>query len=105
MADPVVLLDTTPDDTDLIENLRRARAWAWDIHDQRVPGVARNLAWAMIGLASDHDPEPYGPWSKAKALEPSQLVAALSLMTDIARLVRKADELQPNLVRGGEVGQ
>ena len=89
----------------LAEQLRRARLWAWGVFDQRVPGAARDLAWALIAMAGDHDPETYPPWLQVGALDTAKQMLALELATDIARLVRKADELQPTLVRDGEVGQ
>ena len=88
-----------------MEQLRRARQWAWGTFDNRVPGAARDLAWALIALARDHDPETYSPWLRVDALESAQLSQALELAADIARLIRRADELQPMLVRDGEVGQ
>lgn len=105
MANKAFQMDTAPDKSELVESIRRARIWAWKVHGQRIPGPARDLAWSMIGLTNDHDPFTYGPWSKATALEPDQLIAALDLATEIARLIRKADELQPSLVRGGEAVQ
>jgi len=75
------------------------------VHDRRVPGAARDLAWALIGLARDHDPDTYSPWLRAGALEPAQLAKAIDLATDIARVIGKADRLQPNLVRDREAGQ
>ena len=96
---------TNPATDALVDQLRRARLWAWGVFDQRVPGAARDLAWALIAMARDHDPETYSPWSRVGALETAQQILALELATDIARLIRKADELQPMLVRDGEVGQ
>lgn len=89
----------------LVDQLRRARQWAWDVHDQRVPGAARDLAWAMIGLCRDHDPGTYSPWLRVGALEPDRLREAIDLASEVARLIRKADVLQPNLVRNGNAGQ
>lgn len=89
----------------LVEQLRRARQWAWGVFDQRVPGAARDLAWALIVMARDHDPETYPPWLRVGALETAQQILALELATDIARLIRKADDLQPTLIREGEAGQ
>lgn len=89
----------------LVDQLRRARQWAWQVHDHRVPGAARDLSWALIQLARDHDPDTYSPWARVPALEPAQMNGALSLAGDIARLIRKADELQPMLVRKGGAGQ
>ena len=89
----------------LVEQLRRARQWAWGVFDHRVPGAARDLAWALIALARDHDPDTYSPWLRVGALDPAQLIRALSLAGEIARAIRKADELQPNLVRNGEAGR
>lgn len=89
----------------LVEQLRRARQWAWGVFDRRVPGAARDLAWALIALARDHDPETYSPWLRVGALESAQQILALELATDIARLICKADELQPMLVRDGEVAR
>lgn len=84
------------------DHLLRARQWAWAIFDHRVPGAARDLAWALIGLINDHDPKTYSPWLKVDALEPARQADAIRLAGDIARLIQKADELQPHLVRGGE---
>ncbi len=95
----------TVETTGLVEQLRRARKWAWGVFDHRVPGAARDLAWALIAMARDHDPETYSPWLRVGALETAQQILALELATDIARLIRKADELQPMLVRDGKVGQ
>ena len=89
----------------LAEQLRRARLWAWGVFDQRIPGAARDLAWALIAMARDHEPETYSPWLQVGALETAQQILALELATDIARLVRKADELQPMLVRDREVAR
>ena len=89
----------------LVEQLRRAQQWAWGVFDQRVPGAARDLAWALIAMARDHDPDTYSPWLRVGALETAQQILALELATEIARLVRKADELQPMLVRDGEVAR
>ena len=89
----------------LVDQLRCARQWAWAVFDNRVPGVARDLAWALIAMARDHDPETYSPWLRVGALETAQQILALELAADIARLVRKADELQPTLIRNGETGQ
>ena len=89
----------------LVEHLRRARQWAWGVFDRRVPGAARDLAWALIALARDHDPNTYSPWLRVNALEPGQLIQAANLAADIARLIRKADRLQPHLVRDGEAGR
>lgn len=89
----------------LVEQLRRARQWAWGVFDHRVPGAARDLAWALIAMARDHDPETYSPWLRASALETTQQILALELASDIARLIRKADRLQPHLLRDGGAGQ
>lgn len=89
----------------LVEQLRRARQWAWGVFDQRVPGAARDLAWALIAMARDHDPETYSPWLRVGALEPDRMTKAIDLAADIARLIRKADKLQPHLVRDGEVSR
>lgn len=95
-----------PPPTDaLVEQLRRARQWAWGVFDHRVPGAARDLAWALISLARDHDPDTYSPWLRVGALDSAQLGRALSLAGEIARAIRKADELQPNLVRNGGAGR
>ena len=83
----------------LSEHIHRARIWAWSVHDARGMGVARDLAWALICLARDYDPATYAPWSQANALEPAQMNKALNLATGIARLIRRADALQPHLVR------
>ena len=96
---------TNPATNALVDQLRRARQWAWGVFDHRVPGAARDLAWALIAIARDHDPETYSPWLRVGALETAQITKALELATDIARLVRKADELQPMLVRDGEVAR
>ena len=96
---------TNPATNALVDQLRRARQWAWGVFDHRVPGAARDLAWALIAMARDHDPETYSPWLRVGALEPAQLTQALDLAADIARLVRKADELQPMLVRDREVAR
>lgn len=97
--------DASPKANALVEQLRRARQWAWSVHDQRVPGTARDLAWALIGLVRDHDPETYSPWLRVGALEPAQIVQAIDLAADIARVIGKADKLQPNLIRDGGAGQ
>ena len=96
---------TNPATDALVEQLRRARQWAWGVFDRRIPGAARDLAWALIAMARDHDPETYSPWLRVGALETAQLTKALELATDIAQLVRKADELQPTLVRDREVAR
>ena len=88
----------------LAERLHRARQWAWGVFDYRVPGAARDLSWSLIALARDYDPETYSRWPRAHALEPEHMVQALDLATDIAGLIRKADKLQPNLIRSGGVG-
>ena len=105
MSDSVTRLDAQPDANALVEQLRRARQWAWGVFDHRVPGAARDLAWALIALARDHDPETYSPWLRVGALESAQLTQALDLAADIARVIRRADELQPMLVRDGEVSR
>lgn len=105
MSDSATRLEANPDVNALVEQLRRARKWAWGVFDNRVPGAARDLAWALIAMARDHDPETYSPWSRVGALEPERLFRALDLAADIARLIRKADDLQPSLVRNAEVGQ
>ena len=88
-----------PDIQAQTEYLQRARIWVWEVCEHRRPGAARDLAWALIGLARDHDPETYSPWLVVSALEPATLSLAINLANDIARLIRKADALQPNLVR------
>lgn len=105
MTEAATHLVAKPETNALVEQLRRARQWAWGVFDHRVPGAARDLAWALIALARDHDPETYSPWLRVDALESAQLSQALELAADIARLIRRADELQPMLVRDGEVGQ
>ena len=105
MSDSGIRLVAKPGTNALVEQLRRARQWAWGVFDQRVPGAARDLAWALIAMARDHDPETYSPWLRVGALESAQLTQALDLAADIARVIRKADELQPMLVRDGEVGR
>jgi hypothetical protein len=105
MADTAILNSARPETKALVEHLRRARKWAWAVFDNRVPGAARDLAWALIAMARDHDPETYSPWSRVGALEPDRLIQALDLAADIARLIRKADRLQPSLVRNAEAGQ
>ncbi len=105
MSDSATRLIATPESNALVEQLRCARQWAWGVFDRRVPGAARDLAWALIALTRDHDPETYSPWSRVGALEAAQLFQALDLASDIARLIRKADRLQPNLVRDGEAGR
>lgn len=82
----------------LTDQLRRARVWAWSIFELRAPGTARDLAWATINLARDHDPDTYSPWLNVPALEPEALRRAVDLASDIARLIRKADTLQPHLM-------
>ena len=105
MTEAATHLVAKPETNALVEQLRRARQWAWGVFDHRVPGAARDLAWALIALARDHDSETYSPWLRVDALESAQLSQALELAADIARLIRRADELQPMLVRDGEVGQ
>ena len=105
MTEAATHLVAKPETNALVEQLRRARQWAWGVFDHRVPGAARDLAWALIALARDHDPETYSPWLRVGALESAQLTQALDLAADIARVIRKADELQPMLVRDGEVGR
>ena len=105
MTEAATHLIANPDTNALVEQLRRARQWAWGVFDHRVPGAARDLAWALIAMARDHDPETYSPWLRVGALETAQQILALELATDIARLIRKADELQPTLIRDGEAGQ
>ena len=105
MTEAATHLVAKPETNALVEQLRRARQWAWGVFDNRVPGAARDLAWALIAMARDHDPETYSPWLRVGALEPARLTQALELAADIARLIRKADELQPMLVRDGEVGR
>lgn len=105
MTEAATQLVAKPETNALVEQLRCARQWAWGVFDHRVPGAARDLAWALIGMARDHDPETYSPWLRVGALESAQLTKALELAADIARLVRKADELQPMLVRDREVGR
>jgi len=105
MAETATQLDDQSKRDALVEHLRRARQWAWDVHEHRVPGVARDLAWALIELVRDHDPETYSPWSQARALEPEHLNQALELAAELARLIRKADKLQPHLIRKKEVRQ
>lgn len=102
MAEPVAI---QPGADSLVEQLRRARHWAWSVFDHRVPGTARDLAWALIALARDHDHETYSPWLRVAALEPSRLAQALDLATAIARLIGEADKLQPDLVRDGKAGE
>lgn len=105
MAKATTFPETRPGANALVEQLRRARQWAWSVHDQRVPGTARDLAWALIALTRDHDPETYSPWLRVGALKPAKLVQAIDLAADIARVIGKADRLQPNLVRDGRAGQ
>jgi hypothetical protein len=105
MIDAATHLDVKHQTNALVEQLRRARQWAWGVFDHRVPGAARDLAWAMIAMARDHDPDTYSPWLRVEALEPDRLTRAIELANDIARLIRKADRLQPHLVRNGEAGQ
>lgn len=94
-----------PDVNAIAEHLRRARQWAWTVFDYRVPGVSRDLAWSLIALARDHDPETYSPWLNVEALEPAKLAQALGLATEIARLIRNADRLQPNPICDGGAGR
>lgn len=105
MTEAETLSNAKPDANALADQLRRARQWAWGVHDQRVPGAARDLAWALIAMARDHDPETYAPWLRTEALAPERLSQAIDLASDIARLIRKADALQPNLVRNGEIAR
>lgn len=93
-------------DTDaLVERLCSARRWALEIFDTRGVGIARDLAWALAGLARDHDPDTYVPWSRVRALETEQLKLALELAAQITRAIRLADALQPHLVRNKEARQ
>jgi hypothetical protein len=105
MANIATELNSASEADALVEQIRRARQWAWDVFDHRVPGVARDLAWALIELARDHDPETYSPWLQASALEADRLALALDLAADISHLIRKADRLQPRLVREGEAAR
>lgn len=105
MAKPALHTPSPADSSALVERLRQAHKWAWHVFESRNPGVARDLAWALTGLARDHDPDTYVPWSRPRATEPAQLVQALELAGEIARAIRTADGLQPHLVRNGEVGR
>lgn len=100
----------------LAERLRRARLWARATSDHRLPGVSRDLAqalvnltytrdfeWALIRLTSDNVADPRPP--KANDVELSRMAAAIELAGDIARLIQKADEFQPHLVRNGEAAR
>ena len=73
MTEAATHLVAKPETNALVEQLRRARQWAWGVFDHRVPGAARDLAWALIALARDHDPETYSPWLRVDALESAQL--------------------------------
>lgn len=98
----------TPSTTDvdaLVEYLHRAGRWAWHVFDHRVSGIARDLAWALANLARDHDPDLSSPWMSDQASQAERLTQALDLAADIARLIRKADKLQPHLIRKEEAGQ
>ena len=88
-----------PDIQAQTEYLQRARIWAWEVCEHRRPGTARDLALALIGLSRDHDPETYAPWLVIPTFEPATLSLAINLANDIARLIRKADALQPSLVK------
>lgn len=57
MTEAATRLDAKPEANALVEQLRRARLWAWSVHDQRVPGAARDLSWALIAFTRDHDPD------------------------------------------------
>lgn len=105
MIDVEALLDSKSDTHALGDQLRRAKLWAWIVFNNRVLGVSRDLAWTLIALVRDHDPANYSPWFKVEALEPVKLAQALDVATEIARLIRKADRLQPHLVRDGRAGQ
>lgn len=90
---------------ELVEKLRRARSWAWSVHDNRIPGVARDLAWALVALARDHDLETRSPYHAPLTLEPEILERAIDLARNIARIIIKADALQPHLVLDREAFQ
>lgn len=89
----------------LVERLRQARQWGWYVHDHRVPGVARDLAWALIGMTRDHDPDTYKGCPRVDALNPQRLGDVLDLAAGIAGLIAEADQLQPHLIRDKGVGQ
>ena len=105
MTEVICHLDIKHETNELVEQLRRARRWAWSVFEHRVPGTSRDLAWALIAMSRDHDPDTYSPWLKVDALEPKQLIQAIDVASDIVRVIRKADLLQPHLVRDGEAGQ
>lgn len=105
MAEAAIQPDATISTDAMVEHLRRARLWAWDVFDHRTSGVASELAWALIGLARDHDPDTYSPWLAARCLEQDRLKQAIELANGIARLIRKADALQPHLIRDRKAGE
>ncbi len=82
-----------------INRLDHARTWARGIYNTRAPGVAYDLANALIGLANDHSPWTYTEGLDAVALDDERIAAAYEMSRDIARLIRKADALQPQAVR------
>lgn len=98
MANTSAQLEPNPSIHDLIAHLRRARIWAWEVFNQRRPGPSRDLAWSLINLAKDHDPDTYSPWLKICALEPEALRQAIELAHEICRLIRKADAHRPDLI-------
>ena len=105
MASPANIPDMSPSINTLAEQLCRARQWAWGVFDNRIPGASRDLAWALIGLCRDFDPQTYNPWLHVLALEPETMAAALDLAGDVARLIRRADALQPQRIRERETSQ
>lgn len=105
MADLSATLSKAPDTERMLDHLRRARKWAWDLHGARKPGAARDLAWTITQLVADHDPETYSPWLNVRALEADNLRLAIDLVNSIVRAIRMADALQPHLIRKTEANQ
>lgn len=85
----------------LVYQLRRARKWAKDVRANSPPGPAHDLAWGLICLTVDHDPDTYSPWLEAPALHPERLIKAVELAHEIARLIQKADELRSMMFLDG----
>ena len=82
-----------PDAQLLAQELERARLWGWEIHDNRIPGAARDLAWTLVSHARSYQPERIGDANL------SELVGAVQVARAIAKLIKQADAFEPQCVR------
>lgn len=77
----------------LAQELERARVWAWEVHDARIPGAARDLAWALICHARSYQPE------RLSDVDLPTLQGAVQVARAIAKLIKQADVFEPQCIR------